>query len=67
MDHTFIDLHKVEGLRGVYIATQLENGQVGRRYLSSWITFDKGGEWRHLSAPAQDVDGKPINCHPVSN
>ena len=66
MDHTFIDLHKVDGLLGVYIATQLEEGFVGRRHLSSWITFDKGGEWRHLPAPSVDINGNKINCHPVS-
>lgn len=66
MDHDFVDLHKVDGLRGVYVASQLNVGQVGHRQISSLISFDKGGEWRKLNPPSEDASGKPVNCHLVS-
>ena len=43
--HNFVDLHRVQGVSGIYIATQLVGKIVGQRYLQSVITFDKGGYW----------------------
>ena len=62
IDDTFVDLHKVQGMRGVYIATQLTQGRVGRRHLMTKITFDKGGVWQPVAAPERDNNGKPLNC-----
>nr|AAC63362.1 head-activator binding protein precursor [Hydra viridissima] len=56
-EHDFVELYKVEGISGIYIATQLSSEEVGRRNLQSYITFDKGGEWSLIRAP---VDSE--NC-----
>ena len=64
---SFVDLHKVKGLRGVYIASQLTVGAVGTRHILTKITFDKGGLWQPVSAPKVDNYGKPLNCSLVSN
>ena len=63
----FVDLHKVEGLRGVYIASQLTAGRIGRRHILSKITFDKGGLWQPIAAPKKDNNGRLLNCSLVSN
>ncbi|EDO45218.1 predicted protein [Nematostella vectensis] len=62
IDHSFVDLHKVDGIRGVYIASQLTAGSVGHRNIMSLITYDKGGEWSAIAAPKNDYRGKPLNC-----
>ncbi|XP_029186888.2 sortilin-related receptor-like [Acropora millepora] len=59
----FVDLHKVDGLRGVYIASQLTVGTIGRRHILSKITFDKGGVWQSIAAPKRDNNGRPLNCN----
>ncbi|KAJ7384250.1 Sortilin- receptor [Desmophyllum pertusum] len=62
IDFSFVDLHKVMGLRGVYIASQLTPGQVGHRHIMTQITFNKGGLWQPVAAPELDNNGKPLNC-----
>ncbi|XP_067826959.1 sortilin-related receptor isoform X2 [Heptranchias perlo] len=57
----FADIHRVEGLRGVYIATQM-NGSYSEEHMRSVITFDKGGTWELLQAPTFGSDGVKINC-----
>ncbi|KAJ7384303.1 Sortilin- receptor [Desmophyllum pertusum] len=61
-DFSVVDLHKVMGLRGVYIASQLTPGQVGHRHIMTQITFNKGGLWQPVAAPELDNNGKPLNC-----
>jgi len=61
-DHDFIDLHRVKGLKGIYIATTLTVGKVGKRHLKSKITYNKGAWWTDLPAPSTDIDGKPYSC-----
>lgn len=56
--HDFVDLHRVEGISGVYIATNLTKGPPGRRHLRSLITFDKGGEWSPIPAPESNCSIK---------
>jgi hypothetical protein len=69
-DESFADLTKVQGLRGIYIASQvtLSAGliRVGPEHISTLITFDRGGEWRPLEAPVFDVDGRQLRCNVVS-
>lgn len=67
MNFTFVDIHKVRGLRGVYIASQLTPGRVGRRHILTKITFDKGGLWQLVQAPKLDNYGNPLNCSLVSH
>ncbi|XP_023233438.1 sortilin-related receptor-like [Centruroides sculpturatus] len=60
-----IDFHKVQGLRGVYIATQLkENVSSSSSFenMVSVITFDKGGKWQNLAAPKVDKNGNLLLC-----
>uniref|UniRef100_A0A3Q3EAT1 Sortilin-related receptor n=1 Tax=Labrus bergylta TaxID=56723 RepID=A0A3Q3EAT1_9LABR len=57
----FADLHRVEGLRGVFIAT-LNNGSVSEDNMRSVITFDKGGTWELLQPPAADSLGGSVDC-----
>lgn len=70
VDESFADLTKVQGLRGIYIASQinLSTGlsRVGPEHISTYITFDRGGEWRPLEAPMFDDEGQPIACVMVS-
>lgn len=74
LDHTadepFTDLYKVEGLRGIYIASKvlqqaLNNKQFGSimpDHLGSLISFDHGASWRPILAPTVDYEGQLINC-----
>ncbi|KAF0030311.1 hypothetical protein F2P81_017042 [Scophthalmus maximus] len=57
----FADLHRVEGLRGVFIAT-LINGSASENNMRSVITFDKGGTWELLQPPAADSLGGTVDC-----
>lgn len=57
----FADLHRVEGLRGVFVAT-LINGSVTEDNMRSVITFDKGGTWELLQPPEADSLGGTIDC-----
>ncbi|GIY59173.1 sortilin-related receptor, partial [Caerostris extrusa] len=59
------DIHKVQGLRGVYIATQLNlvNNSNSTDNLTTVITFDKGGEWSLLKPPIADKNGSPLKCN----
>jgi hypothetical protein len=70
VDESFADLTKVQGLRGIYIASQITLSpgliRVGPEHISSLITFDRGGEWKRLEAPMFDEDGQPIVCSKVS-
>lgn len=66
VDESFADLTKVQGLRGIYIASQITISpglvRVGPEHITSLITFDRGGEWKRLEAPMFDDDGQPIVC-----
>jgi len=70
VDESFADLTKVQGLHGIYIASQvtLSPGliRVGPEHISSLITFDRGGEWKRLEAPMFDSDDHQIVCVTVS-
>lgn len=66
VDESFADLTKVQGLRGIYIASQIQlptgASHVGPQYFKTLITFDRGGEWRPLEAPLFDDEGQRITC-----
>jgi hypothetical protein len=59
----------VEGLRGIYIASQVAEDshilEIGPEHLVTVISFDNGGEWRRISAPSVDEQGRPIKCDEV--
>lgn len=58
-----IDFHKVEGLKGAYIASQINSNHL----LETFITFDKGGVWEHLRPPSHSADGHVSNCEWVGH
>lgn len=64
-DGAFTDLYKVEGLRGIYIASKINriplSETISPDALVSLITFDHGATWRSITAPTTDDDGLPIN------
>ncbi|XP_020710796.1 sortilin-related receptor isoform X2 [Athalia rosae] len=66
-DETFTDLYKVEGLRGIYIASQVKEipkaGAIGPEHLTSMITYDHGSTWKQIKAPTVDNDKFFIPCH----
>ncbi|XP_074652666.1 sortilin-related receptor-like isoform X2 [Tubulanus polymorphus] len=57
----FADIHRVEALRGVYIASQLKNSSLNS-HQETFITYDKGGRWHLILAPTVDNNMKPLNC-----
>lgn len=64
-EEAFADVYKVEGLTGIYIAsqvTQKPSSNIGPQHLISLITYDHGGTWQNIRAPKFDSDGQPINC-----
>ncbi|KAH3868410.1 hypothetical protein DPMN_031557, partial [Dreissena polymorpha] len=62
MDEPFADLHKVEGMRGVYIATQLIDKTLSQDHQRTLITYDAGGEWQLIEAPQSNSYGQNVNC-----
>jgi hypothetical protein len=70
VDESFADLTKVQGLRGIYIASKITLSpglfRVGPEHITSLITFDRGGEWKRLEPPPYDDDGQQIVCMKVS-
>ncbi|XP_073946301.1 sortilin-related receptor-like isoform X2 [Choristoneura fumiferana] len=63
----FTDLYRVEGLKGIYIASRVDSkaqvAHVGPEHLISLITFDHGVNWSPINPPTEDENGKPLNCH----
>ncbi|CAL8333665.1 unnamed protein product [Lota lota] len=52
-----LDLYEVAGVTGMLIANRRHDSQV-----KTYITYNKGREWRLLQAPATDIDGNDIHC-----
>ncbi|KAK1166672.1 VPS10 domain-containing receptor SorCS3-like isoform X1 [Acipenser oxyrinchus oxyrinchus] len=52
-----IDLYEVAGIKGMFIANKKLAGQV-----MTYITYNKGRDWRLLKAPVTDLRGNPIHC-----
>nr|XP_018900989.1 PREDICTED: sortilin-related receptor-like isoform X1 [Bemisia tabaci] len=66
-EEAFADLHRVEGMRGIYIASQSQhtnetNTIIGVEHLITLITFNWGSEWKPLKPPTVDDEGQPIIC-----
>ncbi|ESO88406.1 hypothetical protein LOTGIDRAFT_126149, partial [Lottia gigantea] len=57
---TFADIYKVNGMRGIYIASQVKDSDISEQV--SLITYDKGGEWELITAPTYKPDGSSTNC-----
>lgn len=50
-------VHQVAGIKGMLIANKRQDNQV-----KTYITYNKGRDWRLLQAPATDLDGNDIHC-----
>ncbi|XP_022802072.1 uncharacterized protein LOC111339637 isoform X2 [Stylophora pistillata] len=61
--YAFVDVDRIKSVRGVYVATQLTPGPVGRRHLLSLITYNNGGRWQRIRSPTVDNRGVKINCY----
>lgn len=64
-EEAFADVYKVEGLTGIYIASQIIAKPVNNimpQHLMSLITYDHGGTWQTIRAPKFDSDGQSVNC-----
>ncbi|XP_026332516.1 sortilin-related receptor isoform X2 [Hyposmocoma kahamanoa] len=63
----FTDLYRVEGLKGIYIASKVDSAaavsNIGPEHLVSLITFNHGVTWAPINPPTEDENGKPLNCH----
>ncbi|KAJ2951649.1 hypothetical protein O0L34_g13807 [Tuta absoluta] len=63
----FTDLYRVEGLKGIYIASKVDSktpmANVGPEHLMSLITFNHGVTWSPINPPTEDENGKPLSCH----
>lgn len=55
------DFEKLQSVDGVFIANKAANA-VGGGDLDTYVTFDMGGRWSRLTAPATRADGSPTNC-----
>ena len=68
----FADFYKISGLRGVYLASQLDVGvtedNIRPSNLSTLISFDAGGYWSPIVGPTTDHQGHPIQgCYQDTN
>ncbi|KAM9809184.1 VPS10 domain-containing receptor SorCS1-like [Syngnathus typhle] len=52
-----IDLYEVAGIKGVFLSNKVVENQV-----KTYITYNKGRDWRLLQAPATDLQGKRADC-----
>ncbi|KAL9980873.1 hypothetical protein ACROYT_G009512 [Oculina patagonica] len=60
--YAFVDVDKIQSMRGIYVATQLTPGPVGKRHLLSLITYNRGATWQRIRSPTVDNRGVRINC-----
>ncbi|KAJ0033445.1 hypothetical protein NQD34_000552 [Periophthalmus magnuspinnatus] len=52
-----LDLYEVAGIKGMLIANKRQENQV-----KTYITYNKGRDWRLLQAPSSDLEGNDIHC-----
>ncbi|XP_054840229.1 VPS10 domain-containing receptor SorCS3 [Eublepharis macularius] len=52
-----IDLYEVAGIKGIFLANKKVENQI-----KTFITYNKGRDWRLLQAPDSDLRGDPIHC-----
>lgn len=61
-DQEFLDLHRVAGIRGIYIVSKFRDGsdKLGLADMMSLITFDMGNKWHKLKRPPTDLGSVSI-------
>uniref|UniRef100_A0A8C5HQ82 VPS10 domain-containing receptor SorCS1-like n=1 Tax=Gouania willdenowi TaxID=441366 RepID=A0A8C5HQ82_GOUWI len=52
-----IDLYEVAGIKGVFLSNKVVENQV-----KTYITYNKGRDWRLLQAPETDLQGNKVYC-----
>uniref|UniRef100_A0A8C5TBK9 VPS10 domain-containing receptor SorCS3 n=1 Tax=Malurus cyaneus samueli TaxID=2593467 RepID=A0A8C5TBK9_9PASS len=52
-----IDLYEVAGIKGIFLANRKIDDQI-----KTFITYNKGRDWRLLQAPDTDLRGDPVLC-----
>ncbi|KAJ8415999.1 hypothetical protein AAFF_G00380210 [Aldrovandia affinis] len=55
--NVMIDLYEVAGIKGMFLANKKVDNQV-----KTYVTYNKGRDWRLLQAPATDLRGNSIHC-----
>uniref|UniRef100_A0A8C1UCB6 VPS10 domain-containing receptor SorCS2 n=1 Tax=Cyprinus carpio TaxID=7962 RepID=A0A8C1UCB6_CYPCA len=55
--NVMIDLYEVAGIKGMFLANKKQNNEV-----KTYITYNKGRDWRLLQAPSGDLRGNRIHC-----
>ncbi|XP_072512811.1 VPS10 domain-containing receptor SorCS1 isoform X2 [Salminus brasiliensis] len=55
--NVMIDLYEVAGIKGMFLANKKLEDQV-----KTYITYNKGRDWRLLQAPSTDLHGNSIHC-----
>uniref|UniRef100_A0A803TP90 Sortilin related VPS10 domain containing receptor 3 n=1 Tax=Anolis carolinensis TaxID=28377 RepID=A0A803TP90_ANOCA len=55
--NVIIDLYEVAGIKGIFLANKKVEDQI-----KTFITYNKGRDWRLLQAPDSDLRGDPIHC-----
>jgi PKD repeat protein len=58
------DIHAVEGLDGTYLVNVYDGMADGERTVKTLVSYNKGGHWQSLAAPAVDSTGSPTLCQP---
>ncbi|EGW03568.1 VPS10 domain-containing receptor SorCS3 [Cricetulus griseus] len=61
MGNIIIELYEVAGIKGIFLANKKVDDQV-----KTYITYNKGRDWRLLQAPDVDLRGSPVHCLLVS-
>ncbi|XP_025130204.2 VPS10 domain-containing receptor SorCS3 isoform X2 [Bubalus bubalis] len=57
MGNIIIELYEVAGIKGIFLANKKVDDQV-----KTYITYNKGRDWRLLQAPDADLRGDPVHC-----
>ncbi|XP_034043575.1 LOW QUALITY PROTEIN: VPS10 domain-containing receptor SorCS1 [Thalassophryne amazonica] len=55
--NVMVDLYEVAGIKGMFLANKKTDNQV-----KTYITYNKGRDWRLLQAPSRDLRGNNIHC-----
>ncbi|KAI4550821.1 hypothetical protein MJT46_018328 [Ovis ammon polii x Ovis aries] len=61
MGNIIIELYEVAGIKGIFLANKKVDDQV-----KTYITYNKGRDWRLLQAPDMDLRGNPVHCLLIS-
>ncbi|XP_026160034.1 VPS10 domain-containing receptor SorCS1 isoform X2 [Mastacembelus armatus] len=55
--NVMVDLYEVAGIKGMFLANKKTDNQV-----KTYITYNRGRDWRLLQAPSKDLRGNSIHC-----